>query len=491
MKNRKLILMSGAIALAAASLAVGGTFALFTKTESVQVNVKSAQISLGLSIDAASLKTYSMDVAQTAGVFANGGTAAVNGTAIDLNNMAPGDKVEFNVKFTNASTIATKYVFSAAVKGELSGILNVTESTPVTDWTNLAVGGTVADETITIEMPTTADVTVANKESVVYATAKVMQQNADVSDLIVNASQLKTFLQTGGSATLANNIKIGDSDIANGSFATVPTGKEADLDLNGYCINAVDKTNEIQALFTNDGTLDITDNSVNYDGVISLNTKEDATWATRQTIINNLGTFSMSGGYLYNFTGTVDSDGNASTLSMCIDQNVVSAAASTEIALTGLKTPYCGIRIFGGGETAALTSSLTLDYGTTVEGGQRGIWLQNTGDWTAKPTQFESLTMVNTWASYGYAAPYVYGQQIGVYAANFSDTATFTMTLTAGTIENAYAWSDNAYQAALSYNINGTAVTKGAGLTLKTITGGAKEIHSDHSSGSYVNTKIA
>ena len=72
MKNRIIISSILTIALCLSMIA-GSTFALFTSESKVDIAVTSGKIDVVATIDETTLATSSLGVAQTAGVFANGG----------------------------------------------------------------------------------------------------------------------------------------------------------------------------------------------------------------------------------------------------------------------------------------------------------------------------------------------------------------------------------------------------------------------------------
>ena len=118
-----LILSSLAIMAVAGATMAGGTYALFTSESKVNIAVNSGKVDVTATIS--DLKTYSgkansltgdviadednIVLTETEGIFTNGGTAKIEGSALILDKMTPGDKVTFKISVTNNSTVASKY----------------------------------------------------------------------------------------------------------------------------------------------------------------------------------------------------------------------------------------------------------------------------------------------------------------------------------------------------------------------------------------------
>lgn len=118
-KLQQTLLISGVAALAFGGIAAGTTYALFTSEAENTVTVTSGKVSVTSTLE--ELVTYSgveltgdaskdtVEKTTVQGTFTNGGTAKIDGTKLTLENMTPGDKVTFNVKIHNASTVKVKY----------------------------------------------------------------------------------------------------------------------------------------------------------------------------------------------------------------------------------------------------------------------------------------------------------------------------------------------------------------------------------------------
>lgn len=109
--KKRLILSSIATIALFSSIAIGGTYALFT-SESTTINVSSGKVNF--TSDITDIKTYSLGKLQEGTTFENGGSVAydkANGT-FNITNITPGDKVTFNFNIKNNSTVKTAYRIS-------------------------------------------------------------------------------------------------------------------------------------------------------------------------------------------------------------------------------------------------------------------------------------------------------------------------------------------------------------------------------------------
>lgn len=120
-RKNKVVLTSMATIALCSSLLVGGTYALFTSESKVNVAVTSGTVSMVASVKDGSVKTYSgawdsasgsyVDVEQTAGAFANGGSATVfqDSNTVQIDRITPMDKVEFEIEIVNNSNVTVQY----------------------------------------------------------------------------------------------------------------------------------------------------------------------------------------------------------------------------------------------------------------------------------------------------------------------------------------------------------------------------------------------
>ena len=146
---KKRIILSAVLTMVLCFCLIGGaTFALFTSESSVNIAVTSGKVNVEAKIEG--LEVYSMDVLQTATdndgnvLFENGGIAKYDATNNELSlvNVAPGDKVEFNIVVANNSNIDIQYKITWEATGELDEALvkyvvnnQVKEDLKNVDWT--------------------------------------------------------------------------------------------------------------------------------------------------------------------------------------------------------------------------------------------------------------------------------------------------------------------------------------------------------------------
>ncbi len=118
---KKRIILSAVLTMLLCFCLIGGaTFALFTSSSEVNIAVTSGKVKVDAQIDG--LVLYSMDELQE-GKFENGGTAVYENGTLTLRNVAPGDKVEFDIIVTNTSNIDIQYIVKWKVTGELAPVL--------------------------------------------------------------------------------------------------------------------------------------------------------------------------------------------------------------------------------------------------------------------------------------------------------------------------------------------------------------------------------
>ena len=122
--NKKVkALIGSAIAIAmSASIAAGGTFALFTDKAEVNVAITAGKVDVDAQV-ANGLKLFSMGRECADMKFENLGYAKLNGNKITLVNITPGDRVEFDLALTNNSNVKTKVRTVVSETGKDTGLL--------------------------------------------------------------------------------------------------------------------------------------------------------------------------------------------------------------------------------------------------------------------------------------------------------------------------------------------------------------------------------
>lgn len=227
MKN-KTILASLVTIVLCLSLIAGSTYALFTSKDSVNIAVTSGKVAVTATIDG--FTTYSMDEATaTNGIFATGGTAALNQEAskLTLTNITPGDKVTLNINVVNDSNVAILYRLTWTVDGALSDALvatadDVAIANGKTAWTKWE-GAATKTIAVSIALPVEYE-TQGESASITFA-VEAVQGNSPVvpPEDAVQASttdDLLNVFENGGAVVVSENMNIG-------------TGSIMDLPING------------------------------------------------------------------------------------------------------------------------------------------------------------------------------------------------------------------------------------------------------------------
>ena len=106
-------------------LITGSTFSLFTGNTESDIVISAGKIELTADLDDDTFALSSLGVAQPGTTFANGGTATLAGADLTLENITPGDKVEFDIVIDNDSTIKIAYALTWAMTGDLAQHLTV------------------------------------------------------------------------------------------------------------------------------------------------------------------------------------------------------------------------------------------------------------------------------------------------------------------------------------------------------------------------------
>ena len=227
-KKAKVLLTSAATIAMCASLAVGGTYALFTSESEVNVAVTSGTVNMVAYVKDGSVKTYSgewdsnsdsyLSVEQASGAFANGGTATVSqeSNTIEINRITPMDKVEFEIEVVNNSNVTVQYQTKVElIEGvDLFSALEISIDgktydgmTAYSDWATLVYDGNDESEVVdtikvSIALPDDENnndvqgksVKLAYTVNAVQGNAHTQQPEADENTLyIYNANDMKLF----------------------------------------------------------------------------------------------------------------------------------------------------------------------------------------------------------------------------------------------------------------------------------------------------------
>ena len=224
MKQKGKAIASSIVAIAmSASLAVGGTFALFTSESEVDIAVTSGKVDVKASVENFEYKTLTQDwtvVNDSKTEFDGlGGSAVLDGDVLTLDKIVPGDAVRFDVKVTNESNVIVKYrtaVRNLSEDGTLFNALEVSVNdedfsfSKISSWS--ALDPSVSDvETISlvIEFPETAEgQELMGKTANMLVSVEAIQGNAETSDdaLAGTFNEFVNALNTGKPVTLTDDI---------------------------------------------------------------------------------------------------------------------------------------------------------------------------------------------------------------------------------------------------------------------------------------------
>ena len=234
MKQKGKAIVSSIVAIAmSASLAVGGTFALFTSESEVNIAVTSGTVDVKASVNAQSLKTYSMGAIQETGKFQNGGTASFNAQSqLELSLMTPGDKAEFTVDIANNSNVAIQYKVTFGVSGELADALVCSATNAEEKWIFAEAGKTIDSVAVSVELPeAVGDDYQSKANTVVSVKVEAYQGNKQFEDQWDGTASIDWFLAN----PTATEFSLGTAEdlaglaaLSNGT-ATIPADAEATI----------------------------------------------------------------------------------------------------------------------------------------------------------------------------------------------------------------------------------------------------------------------
>ena len=245
MKQKGKAIASSIVAIAmSASLAVGGTFALFTSESKVDIAVTSGKVDVKASVENFEYKTLTQDwatVEENKTEFDGiGGSAVLDGDVLTLDKIVPGDAVRFDVKVTNESNVTVKYRTAVRNLSEDATLFNALEVSvndedfsfsKISSWS--ALDPSVSDvETISlvIELPETAEgQELMGKTAKMLFSVEAIQGNAETSDdaLAGTFNEFANALNSGKPVTLTNDIVVPGN---------VVIGKDTQINGQGYSI---------------------------------------------------------------------------------------------------------------------------------------------------------------------------------------------------------------------------------------------------------------
>lgn len=226
--KKKVLLSSIATIALCLCLIAGSTFALFTSKSNVTIAVTAGDVEMTAGIAITKLEsvkgdgngtivdengnTYSYE--EVSPNFTNGGTAEIKDSVLTLENITPGDKVSLEISGTNSSNVAIQYRYVIeCLRGEnLMKGLNLTINNVAIDkymesytspWTPLAVGTSMPNVPITIELPVNAGNEFQNESAEIRVLVEAVQGNAVVD---ANTAPVITYYNT--AATLEETLAV-------------------------------------------------------------------------------------------------------------------------------------------------------------------------------------------------------------------------------------------------------------------------------------------
>lgn len=236
MKQKGKVIASSIIAIAmSASLAVSGTFALFTSESEVNIAVTSGTVDVKASVNEESLKTYSMGAIQEKGKFQNGGTAGFNAESqLELSLMTPGDKAEFTVDIANNSNVAIQYKVTFGVSGGLAGVLDCDATNAENTWIFAEAGKAIDSVAVSVELPESVGNEYQNvTDTTISVKVEAVQGNANVGGATIEDSDKDVALENVLSEDLLKKedivVKLGEANLTwetGGGHGSTPFGNE-------------------------------------------------------------------------------------------------------------------------------------------------------------------------------------------------------------------------------------------------------------------------
>lgn len=298
--KKKVLLSSIATIALCLCLIAGSTFALFTSKSNVNIAVTAGEVDMVAGIAITKLESVKGDVNGTivdengntysyeevSPNFTNGGTAEVVGSVLTLDKITPGDKVTFEISGTNNSNVAIqyRYVIECLSGDDLMKGLELTINNVAIDkymesytspWAPLAVGTSMTNVPITIELPVSAGNEFQKESTEIRVLVEAVQGNAVVD---ANTDPVITYYNTAATAeealaaiadpylpvvniteSFADQITVGDltnkTINANGNNATIKfTGVLDNVVVTGI----VDNDDAVPAVQLSGATGDIT-----------------------------------------------------------------------------------------------------------------------------------------------------------------------------------------------------------------------------------------
>ena len=504
-KARKLGIFSSLVAIVVCIVLItGSTFSLFTGGTNADISISAGQIKVEANIE--NLKLSSLGVEQTGGKFANGGTAKLEGNQLDLSNVTPGDRAEFDITVKNTSSVSISYAITWAIAGDLADYLTVTvDDAPfekgTTDWNDWLLENKDRNvkHTVAIELPKNINNDAMGLSATIDFDLAAVQYNA-IDETVESADQLELAINSLDGAKLEDNIVVPE-----GEQIVIPENKEFTIDLNGYTITSEDGESPI----VNNGELTIIGETASYALV-----KRAASEKTVSTITANGASAIVNNGIAY-IEGVTIIGNNAKDVAPVIVNNGEMTISNTTIKNTAVngdsaienyadltlngvtvigapmdETGYPDYAIVNAGELEITDSNVTSDRGAIRNNGTANLVI-NSGNFivtdaadgrnmtlhtiygygSSTVTIYDGNFEMNHTSTSGASVICPYGATIYIYGGNFRDAMDDSTWTSTGNFQNYMGMSARPYVYGGSFD--DTTVNKWVadGYTVSTLNG--------------------
>ena len=425
MKNK--IIISSILTIAMCfNLIAGSTFALFTSESKANVAVTSGEVNVTATVS--DLKTSSLGVEQTAGAFANGGSATLDNGTLTLDKLTPGDKASFTITAENKSNVSVKYRITWSVAGDLAPFLTATVDGNAlvnnsTAWA-LWEGANTKTFAVVVELLDTVGNDAQGKRADISFKVEAVQGNA-VNETVTNVAQLQASLDLGvDNITLANDITLDDQ-----TTLVVPQGKEVTLNLNGKTITGTAHKN-VGPVVKNNGTLTIVGGTISstaanggsaiansgtltvVDATLNGAANADGSWPSYT--VNNTGVMTVNNSTITSYHGAVASYNAGSVVTL--NNSEIDMVGIPGFTSHGIYTYSGGQVIVNGGTYAnkaadqAASGASVINGNVVINSGNFSGRIENYygtpvikgGTFSVDPTRFLAAGYVVTKLSEGY-----------------------------------------------------------------------------------------
>ncbi len=232
MKKRKIIIPALLSILACSSIVAGSTYALFTSESKVNVAISSGKVDVVATVNGEITKKHqewnSTDskYEEKDGLLSGNCVLEQENQSLKLTNIAPGDKVSFNIKIENKSTIDVKYrtvVKSLKDSGLFSGLKITIDGkefdgvTARSEYNDFNVNDEAKTINVSIELPLEAGNDFEGKECEICYLVEAIQKNGETP--VIEESKK---VETNDNNETINEVKIGDE--SSKASASIPSG---------------------------------------------------------------------------------------------------------------------------------------------------------------------------------------------------------------------------------------------------------------------------